>query len=123
MEISRTLSQIQEKKLSAEPDKIKPEDGAALPYYKSCVSKHGPTVYWYKDIGDVPDGFTMFVAHEFFDALPIHKFQVRSQGLILPYFCEKNKKSNCALMFCERYTSVKIQCMKMIWKKKLSGLL
>lgn len=77
VEISRTLSQMQEEKLSAESGKLTQEDVTSLPHYKSCVSKHGPSVYWYKDISDIPDGFTMFVAHEFFDALPIHKFQVK----------------------------------------------
>lgn len=85
VEISRTLSQKQEEKLSADP--IQPTSELTdEPHYKSCVSKYGPSVYWYKDITDVPDGYTMFVAHEFFDALPIYKFQVCSKLLPVVMF-------------------------------------
>ena len=30
---------------------------------------------WHSDVNDVPDGFTLIVANEFFDALPIRQFQ------------------------------------------------
>jgi len=81
VEISRTLSQLQEEKLSSMPDSSENSTGedSDSPHYKMCVSKHGPSVYWYKNITNVPEGFTMFVAHEFFDALPIHKFQASLQ--------------------------------------------
>ena len=45
--------------------------------YKEAQSKYGPSISWYKQLKDVPQGFSCFIAHEFFDALPIHKFQVR----------------------------------------------
>ena len=35
------------------------------------------TVVWHDSIKDVPRGrMTFYVAHEFFDALPLHQFQV-----------------------------------------------
>lgn len=44
----------------------------------------GIKVEWHDTIGDVPAGhdgvFTMLVAHEFFDALPIHIFEKRAEG-------------------------------------------
>ena len=45
-------------------------------HYAHCRSKYGPEVFWYKQLPDVPRKFSIYVAHEFFDALPIHKFQV-----------------------------------------------
>lgn len=36
----------------------------------------GIKVYWYNDLKKVPQNFSWYVAHEFFDVLPIHKFEV-----------------------------------------------
>jgi NADH dehydrogenase [ubiquinone] 1 alpha subcomplex assembly factor 7 len=76
VEISEKLSEMQEEKLSAGGDNSTIACSENDPHYKSCKSKHGPNVYWYRDVSEIPAGYTMFVAHEFFDALPIHKFQV-----------------------------------------------
>lgn len=53
--------------------------------YKRCVSQTGVPVSWYRAVQDVPlqDGNCFFVAHEFFDALPAHQFQV----LALIFWC------------------------------------
>ena len=40
-------------------------------------SNYGPVMYWYKHLEEVPREFSFFIAHEFFDALPIYKFQVK----------------------------------------------
>lgn len=37
-------------------------------------------MYWYRRLEDVPEGFILLVAHEFFDALPIHKFHKTYAG-------------------------------------------
>lgn len=47
-------------------------------------TKQGVQLHWHERIEDVPvegeDTFTMLVAHEFFDALPIHMFEKRAEG-------------------------------------------
>ncbi|XP_045183617.2 protein arginine methyltransferase NDUFAF7, mitochondrial-like [Mercenaria mercenaria] len=79
VEVSEKLSEMQEEKLTCSNSSTKTStDGSS--HYKTCVSKHGPSVYWYRDIDEIPAGFTMFVAHEFFDALPIHIFQKTDKG-------------------------------------------
>ncbi|GJP51710.1 hypothetical protein CLOM_g10859 [Closterium sp. NIES-68] len=45
----------------------------------------GATVTWHSALEDVPEGVpTILIAHEFFDALPIHQFQKTDRG-----WCEK----------------------------------
>ena len=42
---------------------------------REAVSKFGPPVRWYRDLESVPRGcFSFLLAHEFLDALPVHKF-------------------------------------------------
>lgn len=48
---------------------------------RSLTTDAGVPVSWYNDIEEIPhpttDTYTMVVAHEFFDALPIHQFEAR----------------------------------------------
>lgn len=44
------------------------------------ITHHGVSVEWYKQLKDVPKAFTLLIAHEFFDALPIHKFHKTYTG-------------------------------------------
>lgn len=37
----------------------------------------GIKVFWYNDLKKVPKEFSWYIAHEFFDVMPIHKFEVR----------------------------------------------
>jgi NADH dehydrogenase [ubiquinone] 1 alpha subcomplex assembly factor 7 len=46
--------------------------------YKEEISKFGCHIVWHDSLRSVPRKFSLFVAHEFLDALPIHKF-VRSK--------------------------------------------
>lgn len=72
VEVSSELSNLQSKALCKE---TKPLDDNN-PSYKIGMSNFGIPVHWYKCLEDVPRQFSCIVAHEFFDALPIHKFQV-----------------------------------------------
>ena len=39
-------------------------------------TKWGPQVHWHADLSEVPqDAPSLFLAHEFFDALPVHQFR------------------------------------------------
>lgn len=77
VEVSPFLSQMQYDKL-AHADKLTANSCHATSdgCYQSCVSRYNNiTVNWYKQLSDVPKARSFYVAHEFFDALPIHKFQ------------------------------------------------
>lgn len=84
VEISPTLSKLQAEKLCTESKdnepKVNENANGSITHYKEGVTKDGVKIYWYYSINDVPREFSIFVAHEFFDALPIHKFQVSKSG-------------------------------------------
>lgn len=44
-------------------------------FYLQGETVSGTPVFWYKSLDDVPMEFSVILAHEFFDALPIHKLQ------------------------------------------------
>ncbi|XP_026461619.1 protein arginine methyltransferase NDUFAF7, mitochondrial [Ctenocephalides felis] len=50
-------------------------------FVRSGETSNSVPVYWYNDIKDVPKKFSVILAHEFFDALPIHKLQNTPSGL------------------------------------------
>ncbi|NXY89182.1 NDUF7 methyltransferase, partial [Alcedo cyanopectus] len=77
VEVSPKLSEIQAQMLTGGKVQSTPEDKSA---YMKGVSKTGVPIFWYRDIQDVPAGFSFYLAHEFFDALPIHKFQKTEKG-------------------------------------------
>lgn len=71
VEVSPHLSKVQAARLcskSWDPREV-------APHYKLGETISGIQTAWYNRIDDVPRGFSIFLAHEFFDALPIHKFQ------------------------------------------------
>ncbi|XP_054719471.1 protein arginine methyltransferase NDUFAF7, mitochondrial-like isoform X2 [Uloborus diversus] len=43
-------------------------------------TKYGFPLKWHSSLESVPENFSLFLAHEFFDALPIHKFQKTTDG-------------------------------------------
>ncbi|XP_070492211.1 protein arginine methyltransferase NDUFAF7 homolog, mitochondrial [Chironomus tepperi] len=73
VELSPYLSKLQSQKLcytSTEFDKQ--ED---LSFYRIGETLSGSKAYWHRSIEDVPKEFSIILAHEFFDALPVHKLQ------------------------------------------------
>lgn len=66
-------------------------------YYQHGITSAkygGKKVFWYRSIDDVPrNTFSLIVAQEFFDALPIHKFRVSIiyyyTVLFIHYLCYK----------------------------------
>lgn len=47
---------------------------------RKCLANSNATLHWHNSIKEIPTSaseYTMLIAHEFFDALPVHIFQVR----------------------------------------------
>uniref|UniRef100_A0A131YWW7 Protein arginine methyltransferase NDUFAF7 n=1 Tax=Rhipicephalus appendiculatus TaxID=34631 RepID=A0A131YWW7_RHIAP len=93
VEISPHLSQVQELKLCGTVSVVKDvfehnpvtlrlpvKKDTEEATYKHSITKHGVPVGWYRHLHDVPHGFSCFIAHEFLDALPVHKFQRTPEG-------------------------------------------
>lgn len=77
VEVSPFLSEVQAKSLCAQWTNVAETDEK---HYRQGVSRDGINIRWYNQLQDVPKCFTLFVAHEFFDALPIHKFHKSYNG-------------------------------------------
>ncbi|XP_059841635.1 protein arginine methyltransferase NDUFAF7, mitochondrial isoform X1 [Hypanus sabinus] len=78
VEVSPKLSETQAQILTEGEHSLLHDPSAEV--YKAGVTKTGLPIAWYKDLQDVPKGFGFYLAHEFFDVLPIHKFQKTKQG-------------------------------------------
>ncbi|KAL3272257.1 hypothetical protein HHI36_022738 [Cryptolaemus montrouzieri] len=77
VEVSPYLSNIQAGALCTQFNDINNNSSS---YYKEGKSVDGVPVRWYRSIEDVPEIFSIVIAHEFFDALPIHKFLKTENG-------------------------------------------
>lgn len=98
IEVSPALTEIQEKTLTggfannqkdnherqsegATEDKLQQNEDKLGLCYKQYVTQTGVPMSWYRAVQDVPfEGNVFFLAHEFFDALPVHQFQNTDQG-------------------------------------------
>lgn len=78
VEVSQKLSEIQALTLAEEKVPLE-RDAESLVYMKG-VTKSGIPISWYRDLKDVPEGYSLYLAHEFFDVLPVHKFQKTPRG-------------------------------------------
>ncbi|XP_036326774.1 protein arginine methyltransferase NDUFAF7 homolog, mitochondrial [Rhagoletis pomonella] len=72
VEISPHLSKVQGQRLCFSTETVTDESS---PHYQTGKTATGTHVYWHKRLEDVPRAFSIVLAHEFFDALPVHKLQ------------------------------------------------
>lgn len=77
VEVSPYLSELQAKRLCTKYAETKKGDD--VPYYRQGETLSGIKVYWYRSVEKIPKSFSIYLAHEFFDALPIHKFQRKNK--------------------------------------------
>lgn len=80
VEVSPHLSHLQELRLCGEKKSDLMEDAADDGHYKSSRTIFGCPVRWYHQLSDIPKHFTLYLAHEFFDALPVHKLVKDEKG-------------------------------------------
>lgn len=73
VEISPYLSKLQSQKLCYSSNEVDPQNN--FPHYRVGETVSGVKIFWYHRIEDIPNEFSIILAHEFFDALPIHKIQ------------------------------------------------
>lgn len=81
VECSPALQKLQHQKLKCIDDENAAQDADK----RTVSSLVGTPVSWHATLEQVPSGSpTIIIAHEFFDALPVHQFQKASRG-----WCEK----------------------------------
>lgn len=80
IEASDRLREVQRQKLCGHEQFKDATEGSGT--IIRAKSKYGPTVSWHYDLASVPRSMPtpMVVAHEFFDALPIHAFEQTKNG-------------------------------------------
>lgn len=71
VEVSPFLANVQANRLCYKQS----EPSESEKYYLQGETISGIPIFWYKCLEDVPKEFSIVLAHEFFDALPIHKLQ------------------------------------------------
>lgn len=80
VEISPFLSKLQALRLCEKGWEVTPDPTKEINFYREGISSGGVKIFWYNRLEDVPKEFSMVVAHEFFDALPVHKFERNSEN-------------------------------------------
>ncbi|KAM8847417.1 protein arginine methyltransferase NDUFAF7, mitochondrial isoform 2-T2 [Synchiropus picturatus] len=78
VEVSPVLSRLQAQRLTGDQHQEVQDHEQSV--YRRGETAQGVPVRWYRCLDAVPAGFSVFLAHEFFDALPIHKFQRTHKG-------------------------------------------
>ncbi|KRX49027.1 NADH dehydrogenase [ubiquinone] complex I, assembly factor 7 [Trichinella murrelli] len=80
VEISEQLARQQEQLLCPQWTNAGIDSIGETVCYKKRYTPSGIPVHWHKDVEDLPRGFSLVIAQEFFDAMPIHKFQHTARG-------------------------------------------
>lgn len=97
VETSDALIKEQERLLcgrSSSPSGSSDSDGAV----KRNKTRSGVPVSWYKTIEDVPEQFSVFVANEFLDALPVHQFSRGANGMWNEIYVNIDKANELCFM-------------------------
>ncbi|XP_075982300.1 protein arginine methyltransferase NDUFAF7 homolog, mitochondrial [Anticarsia gemmatalis] len=76
VEISSTMQSIQANRICISHREVDLDS----PHNYEGETVSGIKVYWYNDLKKVPNNFSWYIAHEFFDVLPIHKFEKTENG-------------------------------------------
>ncbi|CAG9782488.1 unnamed protein product [Diatraea saccharalis] len=76
VEISSTMQGVQASRLCISHRAMDLDS----PHNYEGETLNGTKVYWYNDLKKVPCDFSWYIAHEFFDVLPIHKFEKKEDG-------------------------------------------
>lgn len=100
VEVSPYLSELQAKRLCSKYVDTKIEDADLVTYYRKGETLSGIQIYWYRSVDEIPKSFSIFLAHEFFDALPIHKFQ-RRENTWYEILVDVNKEGSDGFRFVE----------------------
>ena len=92
IEISSHLTQIQERTVCGATSLIERHQRKE----HHSLSKNGIPVTWYTSLDQLPEtsGFNAFVGHEFFDALPVHKFQRNEKGVWCEVLIDYDEKED-----------------------------
>ncbi|XP_066586978.1 protein arginine methyltransferase NDUFAF7, mitochondrial [Prorops nasuta] len=80
VEISLALAELQAKTLGANTTLVDNKQNPEVKYYLEGITNDGIKIYWYESVEIIPQNFSIILAHEFFDALPVHKFQKSKKG-------------------------------------------
>ncbi|KAF9101904.1 NADH dehydrogenase [ubiquinone] complex I, assembly factor 7 [Mortierella sp. GBA35] len=80
VEASPGLRKVQRQTLCGIPLSEEQIDGGSREGITTAVRPDGLQVSWHDVFDDLPDECSMIVAHEFFDALPIYKFEKTDDG-------------------------------------------
>lgn len=90
IEASLVLSDLQAKRLCIQSG-IVPDKNSVV--YREGITHEGIPVKWYRDFCNIPDVFSLIIANEFFDALPIHKLQKTHNGDFREILIDLNNNS------------------------------
>ncbi|EYC25204.1 hypothetical protein Y032_0012g1763 [Ancylostoma ceylanicum] len=82
VETSDALIEQQEKLLCDSPStSTSSSNYGKEAFVRKNTTKSGVPIFWYKTLADVPEAFSIFVANEFLDALPVHQFSRCADGM------------------------------------------
>ena len=88
----------------------------------SGITAHGTKVYWHNSLDDVPSGPTCIIAHEFFDALPVHQFRRTERGWVEKLVAMNEENNSLEFVLSPGATLSSSQLVKRRLRKTSSSL-